>query len=234
MLVFLEMELPNMFWTYSPPASAPQCPQSTTDAELPKQPGWRPCGKTSASPALGCTLKATRKPARSHLPVKVELKAQGFFESGDRKNCDTKILAQALSDVFAGFLHWFWSFDSFDVLLCAPHMVPVLPISTCVFREHILQQLWYRELWNPKHSDTSLWRQFLVGHRQRRVRMEEGGFTSLESIVGIKPECSPIQSWGWCVNTMHLRGETINFNNMGVSKNRGKTPKWMVYNGKPY
>ena len=21
---------------------------------------------------------------------------------------------------------------------------------------------------------------------------------------------------------------------MGVSKNRGKTPKWMVYNGKPY
>ena len=46
-------------------------PPMRADAELPKQPGWRPCGKTSASPALGCTLKATRKAARSHLPVKV-------------------------------------------------------------------------------------------------------------------------------------------------------------------
>ena len=35
------------------------------------------------------------------------------------------------------------------------------------------------------------------------------------------------------VSTPKLLGEMIQFDYMGVSKNKG-TPKWMVYNGKPY
>ena len=33
--------------------------------------------------------------------------------------------------------------------------------------------------------------------------------------------------------TLDLDGNNINNQHLGVSKNRG-TPKWMVYNGKPY
>ena len=114
----------------------PNTPQSLTglmraDAELPKQPGWRPCGKTSASPALGCTLKATRKAARSHLPVEAgrEWKVQRFlfWKWETVRSVQQKILTQALSDLFAGF----WSFDSFDVLLGVPHMLP--DSGTCNF-----------------------------------------------------------------------------------------------------
>ncbi len=34
------------------------------------------------------------------------------------------------------------------------------------------------------------------------------------------------------MNFIHLSGVDVNLQ-LGVSKNRG-TPKWMVYNGKPY
>lgn len=87
--------------------------------------------KNQCITCFGLHPKATRKAARSHLEVEGgrEWKVQRFLflKVGNCKNRATKILKQALSDLLAGF----WSFDSFDVLLGVPHMLP--DPGTCNF-----------------------------------------------------------------------------------------------------
>ena len=65
-----------------------------------------------------------------------------------------------------------------------------------------------------------------------------GGFRMAEeelSIGGLGQDLKKLED-GKRVKKMCLRfvgGDDVLLNDMGVSKNRG-TPKWMVYNGKPY
>ena len=57
-----------------------------------------------------------------------------------------------------------------------------------------------------------------------------------ERPVSVGDQIQVLHFWGWTLlKTVAFCKEVVpwQFNQMGVSKNRG-TPKWMVYNGKPY
>ena len=57
---------------------------------------------------------------------------------------------------------------------------------------------------------------------------------TVKSTIHVGKHTSPMDPFGYNTILININRFHQQLSYLGVSKNRGKTPKWMVYNGKPY